>query len=76
MRIEVKLYGDLKRYAPGDGHHFSMRLDPGATAGRVSEMLDIPNGDHVTLVNGRRTGRDEALSDGDILVFMPHVSGG
>ena len=76
MRIEVKLYGDLKKYAPGDRNEFSLSLDTGATLGCVCSMLSIPKGDHVSLINGRRSGHDAKLADGETLVFIPQISGG
>jgi molybdopterin converting factor small subunit len=76
MRIEVKLYGDLKKYAPGGSNQFSLSLDPGATLGCVNRMLSIPKGDHVSLIIGRRSDQDATIADGDTLVFMPQISGG
>jgi molybdopterin converting factor small subunit len=76
MRINVKLYGDLKKYAPGDRNQFSLWLNPGATLGIVARMLSIPKGDHVSLINGRRSDQDATLANGDNLVFMPQISGG
>jgi molybdopterin converting factor small subunit len=76
MRIEVKLYGDLKKYAPGDHNQFSLSLEPGATVGCVHRMLSMKKVDHVSLINGRRSDQDVKLADGDSLVFMPQISGG
>jgi molybdopterin converting factor small subunit len=76
MRIEVKLYGELKRYTPGDHSQFSLSLEPGATLGHVRRMLSMPKGNHVSLINGRRPDQDVKLADGDTLVFMPLIAGG
>jgi hypothetical protein len=76
MRIDVKLYGDLKKYAPGHRNQFSLSLDPETTFGCVFRLLYIPIGDQVSLINGRRSDPDAILTDGDTLVFMPQIPGG
>ncbi len=76
MRIEVRLYGDLKKYAPGDQPQFALRLEPGATVDDICRMLAISEGHHITLINGRRSGTDATVANGDTLVFMPLISGG
>ena len=76
MQIFVKLYGDLKRHAPGDQPHFTLNLDPGATLKDIHRMLAIPEGHHVSLINGRRSSTDATVADGDTLVLLPPISGG
>lgn len=76
MQIFVKLYGNLKSYAPDDQPHFTLMLDPGATLLDVHRMLAIPKGQHVSLINGRRSNPDATVADGDILVLLPPISGG
>jgi molybdopterin converting factor small subunit len=76
MQIFVKLYGDLKRHAPGDQPHFTLSLDPGATLEDIHMMLAIPKGRHVSLINGRRSSTDATVADGDTLVLLPPISGG
>ena len=76
MQIFVKLFGDLKSCAPGDRSQFSLRLEPGATLGDVQRMLSVPEGRHVALINGHRSGREAPLAEGDVLVLMPIISGG
>ena len=76
MQIFVKLYGDLKRYAPGGQPHFTLNLDPGATLNDMHRMLAIPEGHHVSLINGRRSSTDATVADGDTLVLLPPISGG
>jgi molybdopterin converting factor small subunit len=76
MQIFVKLYGDLKRYAPGGQPDFTLRLEPGATLKDIHRMLAIPEGQHVALINGRRSSPDATVANGDTLVLMPPISGG
>lgn len=66
----------MKAYAPGDRSQFTLRLEPGATLGDVHTMLAVPDDRHVALINGRRSGRDASLAEGDTLVLMPIISGG
>lgn len=76
MQIDVKLYGDIKKYAPGDQTNFKLSLDPGATLADALAVLNIPEGIHVSLVNGRRVPQNTPLENGSVLVSFPIVSGG
>ena len=76
MRIEVKLYGDLKRYAPGGQTQFRPMLQAGATLEALLKQLSIPDGRHVALINGRRATQATRFKDGDTLVLIPPISGG
>ena len=76
MQIFVTLYGDLKRHAPDDQPHFTLNLDPGATLKDIYRILAITEGQHISLVNGRRSSPDATVADGDTLVLLPPISGG
>jgi molybdopterin converting factor small subunit len=76
MRIFVQLYGGLKDHAPGGQTQFALRLEPGATLEEITRLLALPGGRHTALINGRRSGPDAPLADGDTLVLMPPISGG
>ncbi len=76
MRIDVKLYGDLKKYAPGDQTNFVLTLIPGATLGDVRKKLSIPEDRHVSLINGRRETQSARFEGGDTLVVFPAITGG
>ena len=76
MHVEIKLYGHLKKYAPGNRNQFTLPVDPETTLGHIIRMLSMPNDGHVALINGRRSERDAMLADGDVVVFMPLISGG
>lgn len=76
MRIKVKLYGDLKIYAPGDSNQFELIIDPGATFEDILKNLSISKDDYVSLVNGRRINKQSCFNEGDILVLFPEISGG
>ena len=76
IEINVRLYGALKKYAPGDQTDFMLVLERGTTLGDVLGMLSIPEDAHVALVNGRRTANDDQFESGVTLVLFPPVSGG
>jgi molybdopterin converting factor small subunit len=76
MQIVVKLYGDLKRHAPGDRTDFELTLDPGASVGDVLRLLSIPKDHHVSLINGQRATPESRFESGDTLVLFPPVYGG
>lgn len=76
MRIDVKLYGELKKYAPGDKTAFVLTLKRGATLQDVLKSLCIPDEHHVSLINGRRAHQTTRFDGGDTLVMFPPISGG
>jgi sulfur carrier protein ThiS len=76
IEINVRLYGALKKYAPGDQTDFMLVLEPGTTLGDVLCKLSIPEDSHVALVNGRRIANDVQFENGVTLVLFPPVSGG
>ena len=76
MQIDVKLYGDIKKFAPGGQTNFVLTLNSGATLGDVLKMVSIPMDRCVSLINGRRTTIEAPIADGDTLVLFPPISGG
>ena len=77
MEVEVKLYSEMKRYAPGEQTDFSVTLAPGATVGDVLTLLNIPpSSQRVVLLNGKRTTEVTPLKDQSTLVLFPPISGG
>lgn len=76
LAINIKLYGECKKHAPGDQTDFTLRLEPGATLSDVLHQLSIPQDSYVSLVNGRRAAQNVTLTEGDTLVVFPPVSGG
>ncbi|MEW5908975.1 MAG: MoaD/ThiS family protein [Thermodesulfobacteriota bacterium] len=77
MRVTVKLYNEMKRFAPADQTEFSVELKPGSMAVSILEILKIPEGEKFTLlVDGRRADAGTPLFDGSTLVLFPPISGG
>jgi molybdopterin converting factor small subunit len=77
MNVEVKLYGEMKCYAPGEQSEFSVTLAEGATVGDVLTLLNIPpDSQHVVLLNGKRTTEAIPLKNQSTLVLFPQITGG
>ena len=55
MKVEVKLFDLLRRYAPDNQNVFHVQLQPGVSVGELLEKLQIPPSvRRIVLVNGRR----------------------
>ncbi len=76
LELNIKLYGNLKAYAPGHTTQFEMRVEPGACFEDVLKVFAIPHNRFVALINGRRPGKEDTFADGDTLVLLPEISGG
>ena len=77
MKVRVKLYDDMKPYAPEGQAEFHLSLAPGATLSRLHDKLQIPpNSTHTVLVNGRRQPLSTPLNPGDTIVMFPQLCGG
>ena len=76
MKISIKLYGDMKQYAPGDNNQFELIIEPGVTFKDILNLLTIPTAGYVSLANGRRIGSEYSFNEGDTLVLFPEISGG
>jgi len=80
MKIQVKLFATLQRYAPAGqfaGEPFEMELPEGGTIAMVVERLAIRSHEvKVTFVNGRARAEVYRLKDGDEVGIFPPVGGG
>ena len=82
MRIEVRLYGTLRRFrpaaAPGAAHApFVALLSPAATVATLLAALGIPDGlASAAAVNDEAAEIDHPLRDGDRVSLFPPVAGG
>lgn len=74
MQITINFPVSLERDQPATQ---TCSYPPGARVGLVIESLNLPAG-HIgmALLNGRYAGREDRLSDGDILSLLPLVDGG
>ncbi|MCA9995525.1 MAG: MoaD/ThiS family protein [Anaerolineales bacterium] len=82
MKINVKLYGVLRRYRPetavGAPHHpFSVTLPDGARVIQLVEALGLPSGSlNAASINGEAVNIDAMLHDNDQVSLFPPTAGG
>lgn len=79
MRIRVKLYAGLCRYAPSGqtGEGFDLVLPAGSTAARLLHQLGVPeHAPVVVMVNHTVVDTDHLLAEGDVVALFPPVAGG
>lgn len=77
IRVEVRLYSTLRRYAPGGQEPGFLELPAGSTVAAAIKALGIPEETpKVVLVNGRHASPSDSLREADSLVFFPPVEGG
>ena len=77
MKVEVKLFNLLRRYAREGRTVFPVTLPPGASVDALLERLNIPpTVQRTVLVNGRRVDGKAPLSPGDTVVLMSPIEGG
>lgn len=77
MKVHVHLFAYLVKYAPEGRSDFSIELQPGACVRDLIGHLGIPPAEKkIILVNGRHSGEDTVLNEGDEIVFMTQVEGG
>lgn len=77
MEIHVRLFNQLRCYAPSSQTVFSIQLPQDASVGELLEQLKIPaTVQRTILVNGRRADEKALFSQGDEVVLMSPIEGG
>ena len=78
MKVQVKLFATLRKYAPDDSvQKEGLELSEGATIRQVLEQLGVPGPEVAfVFVNSKRQKLDEPLADGDELGIFPPIAGG
>lgn len=81
MKVEVRLYGALRRYRPSDAPasqlSFFIALPPGATVDDLSGHLGITEGFvSAAAVNDEAVESSAVLRDGDRVGLFPPSAGG
>jgi molybdopterin converting factor small subunit len=81
MKVEIRLYGSLRRYRPADATGephtpFSMVLPPGTTVKGLSDALGLPEGLDLAAVNDEAVDSATTLKDSDKIAFFPPSAGG
>lgn len=84
IRVEVRLFNSLARYAGGDSSGRTLELAAGATVGELMALLDLPRREiFLVMRNGRdispglyeagQVNVDAVLEDGDAIAFSGPV---
>jgi len=77
MKVHVKLYVNLKKYAPADDSSFEIQLESGARVETLLNILKIPpHEERIVLVNGRHSDDLSPLKEGDTVTLFSPLSGG
>ena len=77
MEISVKLFNQLRDYAPNGQTVFSLQLPGNSSVSELLEHLRIPSNLGLTiLINGRRANEKVLFSPGDEVVLMSPIEGG
>jgi molybdopterin converting factor small subunit len=79
MKIQVRLFASLGRYAPsGEGaEDHAVTLEEGATVGVLLDRLGVPAGVvKLIFVNGVHATPETVLRSGDRVGVFPPVAGG
>ncbi len=79
MKIEVKLFFDLRKYLPlkPEHNHAIISVPAGATVQSIINQLKIPSDIHKTiLLNGRNATENTKVKENDSLAVFPPMAGG
>lgn len=77
MRVEVRIFADLRNYVPGSENPLFVRLPEGSTVHDLLAMLGVPAEKvKVIFVNSRQKSPDFLLSEGDRVGIFPPTGGG
>ncbi len=77
MKVTVKLYNSMRRYAPGSSSNFRLELPPGACVKDLMAQLSIPpQVQCAVFVNETKAKEDTILSPEDIIVIFSPAEGG
>ncbi len=74
MRVHVKLRGWLRHFLPADTT--TLDVPEGTTASGVMDLLRIPVGPCLWIVNGEAVGYDTRLHENDMLEVALMAAGG
>jgi sulfur carrier protein ThiS len=78
MRIEVRLYATLRRYAPSAAEGvLTLDVPEGGRAADAIAKAGIDADEvHIVLINGASSPPDRVLGEGDRLGLFPAIGGG
>ena len=79
MKVEVRVFATLRKYVPELklGEPKIIDLPEGMTIRELRDWLELPPEEvRIIMRNGRHTGLDELIADGDRIAYIPAVGGG
>lgn len=79
MKIQVKLFGDYRKYQPPDADSpvFWLEVQEGISLLSLLDLLRIPRDSPKTLVHNHCAGKEETiLQESDAVAVFPPVAGG
>lgn len=77
MKIRVRCFTGMRQYAPEGEGDFKTKLAEGTRVGQLLDQMGAPADVRpFVAVNGRKTGRDKILHDGDVVVLFTPMEGG
>jgi molybdopterin converting factor small subunit len=77
MKIEVRLYANLRAYGPTKGSVSFLDVPENCLIEELLESLRIPDDvEKIVLINGRQAAEDSRLREGDKVVLFPPAAGG
>jgi molybdopterin converting factor small subunit len=77
MRVQIRLFSNLRQYGPDGEGSYQLELGVGATVHQLVEKLEIPSlVKRVILVNGYHGNENTVLADGDTVTIFPPMAGG
>jgi len=77
MLVHVKLYSELKRYAPGEDNVFIQEYPPESTVRDVLDVLKISaEVPRFILIDGMLSDENSPLTEGCTVVLFTPVCGG
>ena len=77
MKVHVRCYTGMRRYAAGNSGSFEIELAEGTDLQRLLDAMDVPSDIAPFMaVNGRKAAQDHRLRDGDEVVLFTHMEGG
>ena len=77
MQVEVKVFANLRKYAPQSTNPLKVTLEDGATAKELIAKISIPQEKvRVIAVNGSNKSLNYPLRAGDQVTLFPEMAGG
>ena len=76
MRVEVSLWGNLRRFSPGGVGSMALEVAEGATIQQVAREIGAEHDVFAASLNGRLAALSTPLSANDRVLLFDHFKGG